>query len=180
MFVHKVDDELSLKLAGPEDAEALFDLTEGSRLYLREWLPWLDSTKTVEDTKSFIQSGRQGFSENKSMTTMVIYKGDIAGTAGFNEIDHTNKIVKIGYWLGQGFQGKGIMTRVAKSLTDYALMDLNMNRVEIRVADGNDKSAAIPERLGFTEEGRIRCAEWLYDHYVDHTIYGMLAEEWKK
>ncbi|WP_309545195.1 hypothetical protein [Halobacillus trueperi] len=70
MFVHKVDRELSLKLAGPEDADALFQLTEGSREYLREWLPWLDFTKTVEDTKSFIESGRRGFSENKSMTTM--------------------------------------------------------------------------------------------------------------
>ncbi|SDO67696.1 GNAT family N-acetyltransferase [Halobacillus aidingensis] len=180
MFVHKVDRELSLKLAGPEDADALFQLTDGSREYLREWLPWLDFTKTVEDTKSFIESGRRGFSENKSMTTMVIYNGDIAGTAGFNEIDHTNKIVKIGYWLGQEFQGKGIMTRVAKALTDYALLELNMNRVEIRVASGNEKSAAIPKRLGFKEEGTIRCAEWLYDHYVDHTIYGILADEWKK
>ncbi|MBX0358504.1 GNAT family N-acetyltransferase [Halobacillus sp. Nhm2S1] len=180
MFVHKIDHELSLKLAGPEDAEALFQLTDGSRSYLREWLPWLDSTKTVEDTKSFIQSGRRGFSENKSMTTMVIYNSVIVGTAGFNEIDHTNKIVKIGYWLGQEFQGKGIMTRVVKALTDYALLEMNMNRVEIGVAEGNEKSAAIPKRLGFKEEGRIRCAEWLYDHYVDHTIYGILADEWQK
>lgn len=72
------------------------------------------------------------------------------------------------------------MTRVAKALTDYALLELNMNRVEIRVASGNEKSAAIPKRLGFKEEGTIRCAEWLYDHYVDHTIYGILADEWKK
>jgi ribosomal-protein-serine acetyltransferase len=24
----------------------------------------------------------------------------------------------------------------------------------------------------------VRQAEWLYDHFVDHVIYGMLASEW--
>ena len=45
---------------------------------------------------------------------------------------------------------------------------------------GQRKSLAIPERLGFTKEGTIRAAEWLYDHYVDHVAYGMLASEWKE
>ncbi|MGB3103381.1 MAG: RimJ/RimL family protein N-acetyltransferase, partial [Psychrobacillus psychrotolerans] len=26
----------------------------------------------------------------------------------------------------------------------------------------------------------VRQAEWLYDHYVDHVVYGMLASAWKK
>lgn len=179
MFLHRVDKEISLKLAGEEDAKELFQLTDDSRDFLREWLPWLDYNKTIEDTKAFIQSGRKGFYENKSMTAMVLYNGKIVGTAGFNELDHTNEIAKIGYWLGQEYQGKGIMSRVARALTDMAFEEFSMNRVEIRVADGNRKSAAIPERLGYTKEGRIRDAEWLYNRYVDHQIYGMLLSEWK-
>ncbi|SEH63552.1 ribosomal-protein-serine acetyltransferase [Halobacillus karajensis] len=177
MFFHKVDNEISLKLAELEDAEELFQLTDGSRDHLRKWLPWLDFTKTVEDTRAFIQSSRNNFSRNKSLTTIILYRGDIVGTAGFNEMDLTNHSVKIGYWLGEDFQGKGIMTRVVEALTNYAWKELNMNRVEIRVAHGNKKSASIPKRLGFKEEGRIRSAEWLYDHYVDHIIFGLLAHE---
>jgi ribosomal-protein-serine acetyltransferase len=41
-------------------------------------------------------------------------------------------------------------------------------------------SRGIPERLGFVNKGCIRQAEWLYDHYVDHVVYGKLAEEWNK
>ncbi|MBI3110076.1 MAG: GNAT family N-acetyltransferase, partial [Ignavibacteriales bacterium] len=33
-------------------------------------------------------------------------------------------------------------------------------------------------RLGFRPEGKIREAEWLYDHFVDHLVYGMLAPDW--
>ena len=42
----------------------------------------------------------------------------------------------------------------------------------------NFKSRTIPERLGFLKKEGIREAEWLYDHYVDHVVYGVLAREW--
>lgn len=70
------------------------------------------------------------------------------------------------------------MTRVTQALIDHAFTDLDFNRVEIRAAFENTKSRSIPERLGFKQEGQIRQAEWLYDHYVDHVIYGMLASDW--
>nr|WP_245747491.1 GNAT family protein [Anaerobacillus alkalidiazotrophicus] len=122
----------------------------------------------------------KGFSENKSLNTVILFKGEIVGVAGYNNINWANRTAYIGYWLGEGFQGNGIMTKVAKALTDYALHDLKLNKVEIRAAVGNKKSRTIPERLNFVNEGTIRQAEWLYDRYVDHVVYGVLKEEWNK
>lgn len=178
MFVHKIDEEVSLKLLELQDAARVYALTDNSRAYLREWLSWVDTTTSIEDTKGFIQHCLDGYAQNKSITTAIIYKGEIVGTAGYNNIDWTNKAVSIGYWLSEDFQGLGIMTKVTKGLTDYALHDLKLNRVEIKAAGENIKSRSIPERLGFINEGRIRQAEWLYDRYVDHIVYGMLAEDW--
>jgi ribosomal-protein-serine acetyltransferase len=64
-------------------------------------------------------------------------------------------------------------------LVDYAFHEYRLNRVQIRCATENKKSCAIIERLGFMKEGRIRQAEFLYDHYVDLFIYGMIADQWK-
>lgn len=180
MFIHKIDDDLSLKLIDTRDAERVFALTDHSREHLREWLPWLDFTTELEDTKGFIQVCLKGFAENKSLNTVILFKGEMVGVAGYNEINWSNKTAYIGYWLGEAYQGNGIMTKVAKALTDYALNKLDLNKVEIRAAEGNEKSRSIPERLGFVNEGCIRRAEWLYDHFVDHVVYGMLAEEWKE
>ncbi|WP_066365206.1 GNAT family N-acetyltransferase [Neobacillus fumarioli] len=178
MFVHKINEDLSLKLIELKDADRLFELTDQSRNYLREWLPWLDNTTKLEDTKEFIKMCLKGFAENKSLTTVILFKGIMVGVAGFNQINWSNKTAHIGYWLGEQYQGKGIMTQVARALTDYAFKELGLHKVEIRAAAGNKKSRSIPERLGFVNEGCIRQAEWLYDHYVDHVVYGMLVEEW--
>ncbi|SES02388.1 ribosomal-protein-serine acetyltransferase [Gracilibacillus ureilyticus] len=178
MFEYKIDEEISLKLVELKDAERVFKLTDRSRDYLREWLPWLDSTTSIEDTKGFIKSSLKSFAGNESLTTFILYKGEIVGTAGYNRIDWTNNIAYIGYWLGEDYQGNGIMTRVVKALTDYAFHDLGLQKVDIRAAVQNKKSRSIPERLGFVNEGCIRQAEWLYDHYVDHVVYGMLAKDW--
>lgn len=178
MFIHKIEEDLALKFIELRDAERVFELTNHSREYLREWLPWLDFTTSMEDTKAFINNSLKRFPENKSMNTVILFKGEIVGVAGFNEINWSNKTAYIGYWLGEEFQGNGIMTKVARALTDYAFDELNLNKVEIRVAKENKKSKGIPEKLDFVKEGIIRQAEWLYDHYVDHIVYGVLAEEW--
>ncbi len=180
MFTYKLNDLLELRLLDTQDAERIFELTDESRSYLREWLPWVDYSKTVEDSEEFIKGTRLGFANNTSLTAGIIYQNEIVGVAGFNQLDWSNKVAYIGYWLGEGYQGKGIMTSVAKGLTHYAFDYLNMNKVEITAAEFNQRSRAIPERLGFVEEGKLRQKEWIYDHYVDHIVYGLLAEEWKK
>lgn len=134
----------------------------------------------VEDTKDFIRGCLKGYAENQSLNTVILFNGEIVGTAGFNSIDWSNKTAYFGYWLGEEYQGKGIMTKVAKALTNYAFTHLNLNKVEIRAAVENKKSRSVPERLGFVNEGIIRQAEWLYDHYVDITVYGVLANEWRE
>ncbi|MFF2591619.1 GNAT family N-acetyltransferase [Peribacillus butanolivorans] len=109
----------------------------------------------------------------------IIYRGEIAGTIGFNEINKASKIGSIGYWLGEGFQGNGIMTKAIKTFIDYGFRELGLNRIEVSIAVENKRSRALAERQGFIEEGRLRQAEWLYEHYVDHIIYAKLAEEWE-
>lgn len=180
MFTREIDENIVLKLLDLQDAEALFQLTDDSREHLREWLGWVDKTTIVDDSHAYIEHILHDYREGKGLTAGVFYQDKLVGIAGFNNFDWTNKVGYIGYWLGEGFQGRGIMTQATQSLVDYAFYQIKLNRVDIRAAYENKKSRSIPERLGFTREGQLRQAEWLYDHYVDHVVYGMLATEWMK
>jgi len=77
-----------------------------------------------------------------------------------------------------GHQGRGIVTLATACLTDYAFREQDRKRVILHCAVGNLKSRAVAERLGFVQEGILREAEWLYDHYVDLVVYSMLKRVW--
>ncbi|WP_324603220.1 hypothetical protein [Salibacterium aidingense] len=56
MFIYQLDTSSKLKLLDQQDAEALFSLIKQSEDHLKKWLPWVEFTKQVEDTKTFIAS----------------------------------------------------------------------------------------------------------------------------
>ena len=179
MFEYIVDEELALQLVAPHDAEALFALVDASRPYLRQWLPWVDATRTVADVHAFIEAVRQRYDREDAVTCCIRWQGRTAGIIGLNRIDWVNFKTEIGYWLCPDGQGRGLMTKSCRALVNHAFSELGLNRVEIRAAPGNAKSLAIPQRLGFQREGVLRQTERLYDRYVDHVVYAMLRHEWE-
>lgn len=175
----QVDDDIALKRLDQEDAEVIFNLVDKNREYLREWLPWVDSNTTIEETRILIKSTDDQHNQNFGFQCSIWFRGEIAGIIGFHKIDWMNRNVEIGFWLGEKFQGNGIITKCCKVLLDIAFYDYDLKRVQIRAATGNKKSNAIIERLGFIKEGVARQAELLYNHYVDLNVYSMIAEDWK-
>ncbi|MDE0101766.1 MAG: GNAT family protein [Bryobacterales bacterium] len=162
------------------DADALFDLTDANRRHLRIWLPWVDAARCAEDTRAWIRTSKMQASRNEGVQFAVRVDSAIAGVIGHHRIDWPNRCASLGYWLGEAYQGRGLATAACRSLVAHAFDVLQLNRVEIRCAVGNRRSCAIPRRLDFREEGVLREAQWLYDHFVDHVVYGMLASDWRR
>jgi len=163
----------------PRHAEALYVATEENRAYLRQWLPWLDSTRSPQDSLEFIQRALRQLAENRGLTTAILFEGEIVGMIGQVGIDWRSRTTSLGYWLAEPLQGRGYISLACQAYLAYSFDDLDLNRVEIRAAVANRKSRAVPERLGFQLEGVIRDAEWLYEAYVDHAVYGLLRAEWR-
>ncbi|MDM5336277.1 GNAT family protein [Fictibacillus enclensis] len=178
MFFLQVDEEISLKLLEKRDAQLLFQLTEHSRDHLRNWLGWVDYSRTLKDTKTFIKLANQKYADSTDLVTMIWYRGIPAGSLALYDIKWNNYSANIGYWLGKDFEGKGIMVRSCGAMVDYSFGTLSLNRLELKAALANKRSRSVAERLGFKQEGELRQAEWLYDHFVDVALYGMLAEDW--
>jgi ribosomal-protein-serine acetyltransferase len=180
MFVHKIEEERELRLLEMRNADEMYQLIDNSRSHLKAWLPWVDYNTSVKDSEAFIEGTMKQWAANNGFQAGIFYKGELAGVIGLHNVNWTNKSTTIGYWLGEAFTGKGLMSGACQAVVDYCFNELKLNRIEIRVATGNEKSAAIPERLGFQKEGCVRQAEWIYDHFVDHWIFGLLKEDWNK
>lgn len=84
----------------------------------------------------------------------------------------------MGYWLVEKIQGKGIITICMQKLIKIGFNKLGMNRIQVKVACGNEKSAAIPKRLGFQFEGTEREGEFHHGKYLDLEVYSLLKSDY--
>lgn len=179
MFSYKIDDETKLGLIEPRHAEELNDLIEQNFLHIKQWSAWLKDDRSIETSQLFIQRNLKRFAENEGYGIGIWYKNKMAGQIEYNYLDWANRKTELGFWLGESFQGKGLVTKACRVLIDHAFNKLKLNKVEMHCGIENGKSRRIAEKLGFTEEGIIRQAGWLHDRFVDFVIYGMLSSEWR-
>jgi ribosomal-protein-serine acetyltransferase len=176
-YLH-INDDLHLEKIKISHAGVLFEIVQRDRNYLRRWLPFVDQTQTPKDTENYIRSILSQRHRNQNAVYTIWYRGEIAGLAGFKEIDDINHKSEIGYWLAEKMQGKGIMIKTVGKMIDFGFRNMGMNRIQIKVAVGNIKSSAIPQKTGLRFEGIEREGEYHTFKYLDLEVYSILKTEW--
>lgn len=160
-----------------DDVDAALDVVLRNREHLQTYMQWMTADYSIENAKKFIVEGIKNRLDRKTLGLVLLRDGKLIGSAGFNRFDWTARVCEIGYWIDRDEEGKGVITRACRAMISYAFDEIDMNRVEIRCSAENSKSAAIPERLGFKQEGLLRQAEVLNGRAHDFLIYGLLAED---
>lgn len=168
-----------LRLIEESHAPALLQALTENRAHLPRWLPWVDNMQSEADFHSYIRRCKQEHEAGTDMGYVVFHEGRLAGRIGVHQISSANKSAAIGYWLAEGFTGKGIITSACTALIGYCFATLGLRRIEIKCAVGNGKSEAIPKRLGFTKEGVMRQAECVNGEMLDLNLYSLLNDEWE-
>jgi ribosomal-protein-serine acetyltransferase len=159
-----------------DDAPALYALIDANRDHLRPWMIWEHTTKSVDDTRSFIQSC---LDDPVSIEGNGIFvDADLAGGIGL-DIDPLSNSGEIGYWIAQPYEGRGIITRACERFFDMAFDELGLHRMELQAASDNVRSRAVAGRLGMREEGIWRDGIRVADGYLDSVGYGILEDEWR-
>ncbi len=173
MFKLKVDQEISLLLVHERFAARYAELARENYDYLAEWLAWPSFAKTEADFRKFALDSLHKYADGKGMNCAIEYRGEIIGNSGFNTIQSDLRTVEIGYWIGEKYQGNGIITRVCRFLIEYAFDELKMDKVQIASAVDNQPSRAVCERLNMNLEGIVTNRERVGDRILDHAIYGI-------
>ena len=168
-------DGIEVRRLEPDDAEDVYALVEIERERLAPWMPWAEGA-TLETTRSFIESN---VATNGWDALGIFVDGAYVGGIGMRP-DELHGDTEIGYWISSTHEGRGLVDRACRALIDHALGELGLHRVTIRAAPDNARSRAIPERLGFTEEGVMREAGRTSTGYHDLVVYGLLDREWKQ
>jgi ribosomal-protein-serine acetyltransferase len=172
-----IDHELQIELINESHIQAIFEMVDNNRSHLRTWLGFVDRMQTSEFAKNFVNGTMQRNSEGQEYAFVILENEVIVGRIGIYKIDGQNKIGEIGYWIIENAQGKGIITKACKTLLDFCLTELQLNRIEIKCGTGNTKSQEIPKRLHFTEEGILRQAEYINGQFIDLKLFSFLRTD---
>jgi ribosomal-protein-serine acetyltransferase len=178
IFAYPIDDELSLELQAPEQAAELFAIVDKNRAFIGEQMAWALRCRTVDDFRIYMQRDLQGMATERRWSWLIRYKGQAAGRIGIFVSFPEGREAELNYWIGEEFTGKGIVTRAARVITDYAFATLNLYHILIGFADINPKSGAVAERIGFKYEFTKRHGTLQDDEWRDLHFWGITAKDW--
>ena len=200
MFNLTVDENLHLRNIHPNDAEALFDLIERNRTRLR---PWIDPSSLPETAKAarlftvhclFNFYGDtadpseldQYYLELESYFPPLIRPIDLGiwvhdklvGSIVMSHMKDSTTALEFGYWISGEYEGRGIITRCVSVLMDYAIDNMHIQRFVIGCAVNNQRSRAVPERLGYRLHVTKPKGEIVGEFIYDRAVYGIRSTEW--
>ena len=139
MFSTQVDKGLELRLLEARHAEALFGLIDENREYLGYWFPFVEKTKTVENSRTDIREALEGFSKGDGFQLGIWLHDELVGAVGAQHISPLFRNAEVGYWLSSNYQGRGIVTKTCAYLITYLFEELKLNRIEIRCSENEQE-----------------------------------------
>lgn len=116
MFAYTLDNEIRLLLLHQSMDKRLCQLVNENREYLTKWWPWVPNSQTPQHYQAYIKQSLTQYANGQAMVCAIEYQGVIVGAGDFNSIDRHLSVATLGYWLGEAYQGNGVMTWVCQFL----------------------------------------------------------------
>jgi [ribosomal protein S5]-alanine N-acetyltransferase len=81
---------------------------------------------------------------------------------------------RLGYWLGQPYWGRGIMTAAVRATSDHVFASFGLARLEASVFEWNPASMRVLEKCGFVREGVLKRSVLKDGQLIDAVLYARI------
>jgi RimJ/RimL family protein N-acetyltransferase len=179
MFVRSLGDGAELRTLEPWQAEEFFAHMERGRDFIGRHIAFADAAKDLEGARNLLQR----YADNTANDTARIYgiwlDDKLVGGVMLREMDVPQGRAEVGCWLEPAATGKGLITRAARLLIDWAIRERGIHRVEWLVSTENTASIAVARRLGMTKDGVLRSYYLHRGVRQDLEVWSVLAPDWE-
>jgi len=151
-------DRLVLRCYDPHDAELLQEAVDPSIEHLLPWMPWAQhEPQTVDEKVALLRRFRGQFDLDENYVYGIFERDEsrLLGGSGLHARGGDGSL-EVGYWVRADAVRRGIATEVTAVLTRVVFEVCGLERVDVQVDPANVRSAAVPRKLGFVEEGTLR------------------------
>ena len=143
--------------------------------YLRDRFPY---PYTMEHARAFLASA---FAEEGEPTKLAIeVDGEAVGGIGvIAGADIERFSAEIGYWLGEPFWCRGIVSEALTLMTEYAFDRLNLLRIFALAFTENAGSVRVLEKAGYVREGHLRSGAVKHGRIYDQLLFARINPRWR-
>lgn len=173
---------LELRPFRRRDLDSLVDAASESIVDLNRWLPWAHVGYGRRDALVFLRDSVSAWGEGRAFDFTIRYIDRPTfhvGNVSVWFVSRQSRVGEVGYWIRSSETRTGVGTESAARVLAVAFDELALHRVVLRIAVGNRGSERIAEKLGFTREGLLRQELQINGQWVDHSIWGLLEEEYR-
>ena len=138
-----------------DDSLQLYQAVRESLADLRPWMSWVHDAYSQLESDNFIRITRARWEERSLFAFAIIdaNNGDVLGGCSLSHRHPAYHFCNMGYWVRSSRHGEGIAGRSAKLAARFGFEHAGIIRAEIVIAEGNEKSIRVAEKIGAHYEG---------------------------
>lgn len=173
------NERIVLRAPQPGDAQALWEAVRDSMDELHPWMPWSHARYSTGEALAWINKNLVDWKKGSAYDFCVLDRtaGHILGCCGLNHIQPEYRMANLGYWVHSAHTGNEVATDAVRLLARFAFDHLQLNRIEIIMAEDNAASARVAEKAGAQFEGKVRNRLILRDGPVTALLYSLVPED---
>lgn len=126
---------------------------------------------TLDDAHRWI--GRHAGIEPPRSFAIVVDDRAVGGVGLEIGTDIRRRSAELGYWLGEPYWGRGIVTEVVRAVTRYGFATFDLEHIFAGLFERNTGSRRVLEKAGFSLEGRLRMHVTKDGQTMNDLIYGI-------
>lgn len=173
------DDGAELRPLEPWRAAEFLTHMDRGREFIGQHIALPDVVTDLESSRSYLRAYAEKTAADVGRIYGIWTDGELVGGVLFRTMDVEQGNAEVGCWLEPAAAGKGLVTRAAHVIIDWAVEERGIHRVEWVVAAENAASIAVARRLGMTKDGVLRESYPYRGKRLDMEVWSVLAPEWR-
>ncbi|WP_342359787.1 GNAT family N-acetyltransferase [Terrarubrum flagellatum] len=130
-----------------------------------------------EDMEAFFVRAGRANEDGSEATAAIIFEGRAVGVIG---LDQRRGAWHIGYWLGQDYWGRGVMSEAVEAMLNFFFSTRDDLFLMSGVIDGNAASLRIQKKMGFVQVGESMIDSNPHGRRVGHIETLLGREAWRR
>ncbi|QXJ26417.1 GNAT family N-acetyltransferase [Actinomadura graeca] len=178
MFAIPLGDGAELRPLEPWQAEEFLAHIDRGRAYIGAHVGLPDVAADLESARDWLRSYADKAAADSGRLYGIWLDGVLVGGVLFRVFDAGAGTCEAGCWLEPDATGRGLATRAAAVIIDWAVRERGIHRVEWQVSSENTASINVARRLGMTRDGVLRENYPFRGVRQTTEVWSVLAPEW--